>query len=202
MRRRLITAVLLALPLPAVAWASARVADRAGSALASGVAGLSVLLPAPPAELEPEPFPVRQSLVTLDGARAVPEEQATSSRHRYRRRGHIRITHGVHVPARVVLRLAGRGARPRGAYVPSDGVRPGGVRLVGVSALGIGVQDGDVLTRVAGAPAHTAGDVISAVVAARGRLAKAVSGVFWRGHVPYRLVVDQPYVKPKRAAGR
>ncbi len=193
--RRAFLALLLALPLPAVAWASAHAADRAGRALGAGVRQLSVLMPRPKAELEPTAFETRGSLVAVDADEAAAESAARTKPRRWR----VRITHGVHVPASVVLSLADAGARPRGAYVPSDGVRPGGVRLVGVSALGIGVQDGDVLTRVAGAPARSAGDVISAVVAARGRLAPAVSGVFWRGHVPYRLVVDQPYVRSRVA---
>jgi S1-C subfamily serine protease len=183
-----------------MAWASSRVADRAGSALGASVGRVAALLPRPAAELRPEPFAAPGSLVVVDDVQAAPER--AGPRARARRRGHFRITHGVHVPARVVLRLADAGVRPHGAYVRSDGVRPGGVRLAGVSSLGIGVRDGDVLTRVAGAPARSAGDVISAVVAARGRMAPAVSGVFWRGHVPYRLVVEQPYVPARRVAAR
>jgi len=203
MRRRSIAVVLLALPLPVMAWASSRVADRAGSVLGASVGRLAALLPRPADELRPEPFAAPGSLVAVEDAEAAPEDAGQAGhRARARRHGQVRITRGVHVPARVALRLADTGVRPHGAYVPSDGVRPGGVRLAGVSALGIGVRDGDVLTRVAGAPAHSAGDVISAVVAARGRLAPAVSGVFWRGHVPYRLVVEQPYVPARRVAAR
>ncbi len=201
MRRRAAIAALLALPLPLAAWASARVADHAGVALGQGMARAVAVLPRPPVELRREPFAAApDSFVAFDSTSAAPEP-AAHRRHRFRH-ARLRITRGVHVPAAVVLALADHGARPRGVYVPSDGVRPGGMLLSGVSALGIGVRDGDVLTRVAGVPARSAGDVVSAVVAARGRMAPAVSGVFWRGHVPYRLVVDQPYVPNARVASR
>lgn len=198
-RRRLVLAALLALPLPLSAWASAHAADSAGAALGAQAGQLAAFVPQPEAELEPDAFAAQGSLVAVDGTDAAPElPKRAHARHRRR----VYIARGVHVSAPVVLRLADSGARPRGVYVPSDGVRPAGMRLSGVSRLGLGVRDGDVLTRVAGAPARSAGDVIGAVVAARGRLARAVSGVFWRGHVPYRLVVDQPYVAQRRVAAR
>jgi hypothetical protein len=67
-----------------------------------------------------------------------------------------------------------------------------------VSRLGVGLRDGDVLTEAAGTPALSPGDVISTVLAARGRSAREVSGVFWRDGEPWFLVVEQPYPTAER----
>lgn len=82
---------------------------------------------------------------------------------------------------------------PAGRPVPKTDERPAGLALSGVSALGLGVQDGDVLTSVEGQPALSPGVVIDAVVRARGRRAPTVSGILYRGKERYVLVVEQPY---------
>ena len=108
------------------------------------------------------------------------------------------VEHGLFVPSAAVLRVVGSGLRPHGVPVGADGARPAGILLEGVTALGVGLRDGDVLTRVAGAPARDAGDVIGAVIAARGRLARRISGVFWRDGEPWQLTVEQPYPRGAR----
>ena len=56
----------------------------------------------------------------------------------------------VRVRAERVLSLANAGVRPRGVPVPASAEHPAGLRLSGVSSLGVGLEDGDVLTRVGG----------------------------------------------------
>jgi S1-C subfamily serine protease len=66
--------------------------------------------------------------------------------------------------------------------------------MVGVSGLGVGVRDGDVLTEVDGAPATSVEAVVRAVVAARSARAAAVGGRFFRDGESFALVVEMPYV--------
>lgn len=107
----------------------------------------------------------------------------------------------VFIPASTVLRLANGGAVvPRGVYVPALGERPAGLRLLGVSALGVGMRDGDVLTRVLGADVSSVGEVVARVIAARNQRARQISGEFWRDGARWVLVVEQPYVDPAPAA--
>ncbi len=100
---------------------------------------------------------------------------------------------GLHVPSAAVLRLARSGSRPRGVPVPAEGPRPAGILLQGVGGLGVGLQDGDVLTMAGGAPALAPSDVVGMVIAARGRRAAVIGGQFWRDGEPWNLVVEQPY---------
>src|SRR3954469_21099492 len=44
-----------------------------------------------------------------------------------------------------VLKLAQSAARPRGSFVAQSPQHPAGLRLSGVAALGIGLQEGDIL---------------------------------------------------------
>ena len=94
-----------------------------------------------------------------------------------------------------MLRLANRGVRPSGSAVAANADRPAGLVLQGVSGLGVGLRDGDVLTQVAGAPASSTGAVIGAVLAARQRRAPAMSGVVYRGADKIALYVEMPYPK-------
>ena len=82
---------------------------------------------------------------------------------------------------------------PSGAYVPAEGARPAGLQLQGVSALGVGLEDGDVLTHADGRPARSRGDVIGVVIAARGAGAREIGGRFWRNGEVWNLIVEQPY---------
>jgi hypothetical protein len=94
-----------------------------------------------------------------------------------------------------VLDLANRGARPTAAYAKGRAGRPAGLVLSGVGQLGIGLQDGDVLTHVGSVPVASTAQVTGLVLAARGREEKAMEARLWRaGHV-IKLVVEQPYVQ-------
>jgi hypothetical protein len=86
--------------------------------------------------------------------------------------------------------------------VPAEGRRPAGLLLSGVSGLGVGIEDGDVLTHAGGRPALSESDVVGLVIAARGKEVPAIGGRFWRNGEQWSLVVEQPYVReegePKR----
>ncbi len=105
---------------------------------------------------------------------------------------------GLRVSAATVLRLANARAVPQGAYQPPTNQHPGGMLLQGVSAMGVGLQDGDVLSHVAGTPANSRSAVVSAVLAARAKRAQAISATFWRNGEPWRLIVEMPYLRGPR----
>jgi hypothetical protein len=98
------------------------------------------------------------------------------------------------VRAATVLRLAESGARPSGVPVPASGVCPAGIALAGVSGLGLGLRDGDVLVRAAGMPARDPAAVINAVVSSRGARVPVISGQICREGALISLVVEQPYL--------
>lgn len=100
----------------------------------------------------------------------------------------------IHVSAETVLRIANSGTRPVGKPVTAEGKRPAGVQVFGASSLGIGVRDGDVITRVSGVPVTSANQVIALVIAARGARQKSVSAQMYRGQRSYALTVEQPYI--------
>lgn len=104
---------------------------------------------------------------------------------------------GIWVRAHTVLALAERGAQPGAVFVPARGPRPAGLALHGVSGLGLGLRDGDVLTEVSGRRVSAVGDVVALVIAARGRGASLVVGRVWRGFEPFQLAVEQPYPRKR-----
>jgi hypothetical protein len=124
------------------------------------------------------------------GARAVHKKNSAARK---------RELHGVFVPASTVLRLAQGRAIPSAVPVPAEGARPSGLRLVGVSGLGVGLRDGDVLTSVMGAPALSVPDVVRCVISARARAVREISGEFWRNGERWHLVVEQPYIGETKA---
>jgi S1-C subfamily serine protease len=100
---------------------------------------------------------------------------------------------GVFISSAQVLALAERRAMPRAVPVQATADHPAGLRLRGVSALGVGMQDGDVLTEAAGQHAVSVASVVGAVLAARAAHSAQISGRFYRGGVPYTVIVEQPY---------
>src|SRR5690606_6890082 len=105
------------------------------------------------------------------------------------------------VKAETILRLSKVATPPASRFVKSRGRRPAGLQLAGVSALGIGVRDGDVLTSVAGAAVTSRAAVITTILQLRAREARAVSGEFWRGQQRWLITVEMPYLghPPKRS---
>jgi len=102
---------------------------------------------------------------------------------------------GVRVSAAQVLALAERRAMPQAVPVKANTFHPAGLLLRSVSALGVGVLDGDVLTEAAGQKASSVGTVIGIVLAARARQSPEISGRFYRAGVPFQVTVEQPYPK-------
>lgn len=94
---------------------------------------------------------------------------------------------GVLIRRARVLAAANAGIRPSGVPVPSTSYRPAGLALIGVSAIGVGLRDGDVLTRAGGTAARSDGAIVAAVTVALRRGAPAITADVWRG--PRRLIV-------------
>jgi hypothetical protein len=172
------------------------VADRAGEVgvgVLLALAPLVRVVPAP-AEAAFEPFiPTDAALVAgaLAGAPPTAPPAKGAKRHAPARPVAARV---VFVSEEQVLRLVASSLRPRGVPVVAKGPRPAGLRLSGVGALGIGMLDGDVLTRAVGQPVLSSGAVIQAVLLARARRAPVLEGEFWRGNERWVLRVAQPYL--------
>ena len=101
---------------------------------------------------------------------------------------------GVFVSAKRVLELAETRIEPRAVRVRAEGARPAGLRLSGVAALGIGLRDGDVLTRALGRPALSSTEVVRAILAARSKGVRVLEGEVWRGQTRFAIQVEQPYL--------
>lgn len=108
--------------------------------------------------------------------------------------------HGIRVRKASVLRLARARAIPTSAFTPKTPQRPAGLVLSGVGGLGIGMQDGDVLTHVGGVPVSARGQVVNLVLQARARRATELTARFYRGSEPWMLVVEIPYLEAKPAS--
>lgn len=189
-------ALLLALTLPLYAvraWSSAY-ADRLGNGIA---AWLIAAVPTPPAAPPEEAGP--SELGELDeqasfGSTAS-ERWVSASAKRPNPPAHARVTprHGIRISSAQVLALAARRAMPSAVFVKATGQRPSGLLLSGVSALGVGLEDGDVLTEAAGQKASSVAAVVGIVLAARSRQVSEISGRFYRGGVLFSVTVEQPY---------
>jgi hypothetical protein len=108
----------------------------------------------------------------------------------------VPAVHSITIDANTVLCLAQRGVQPSAKPVAQRGKRPAGVVVYGVSALGVGVTDGDVLTEVLGQPVRSQVQVVAMVIAARSQAMSSISATLWRGTRPYTLTVEQPYEAP------
>jgi hypothetical protein len=99
----------------------------------------------------------------------------------------------IYVTAETVLRIANSGQRPSGKPVTASGHRPAGVQVFGATCLGLGVRDGDIITRVSGVEVKSPGQVIALVIAARGARQQVIGAELYRGQRSYTLTVEQPY---------
>jgi hypothetical protein len=93
-----------------------------------------------------------------------------------------------------VLRLAQSAARPRGSFVAKTAQHPAGLQLSGVGALGIGLHDGDVLVEALGIAPRAPGEIIGAIIEARAKHARFLSGTIWRHGQTFAITVEQPYL--------
>lgn len=187
-------AAALAFPLVSVVGLSGACADR----LARVIAGrLSVVLPVfHPVSAD---GPVNEALPgqgTFDEKLALTRVTAEGKRgHTLGRSRSAAGQHGVRISSAQVLALAARRAMPQAVPVKASAEHPAGLLLRGVSALGVGLQDSDVLTEAAGQKASSVAVVVGIVLAARGRQVPEISGRFFRAGVPFGLTVEQPYPK-------
>ncbi len=105
------------------------------------------------------------------------------------------VARGLRISRAQVLALAARHAIPQAVPVKATAYHPAGLLLRGVSALGVGLEDGDVLTEAAGQKASSVGVVIGIVLAARARQSPEISGRIYRAGAPFQVTVEQPYPK-------
>jgi|RhiMethySRZTD1v2_1073278.scaffolds.fasta_scaffold737058_2 hypothetical protein len=181
---------LLALPFVGVAWlAGGAVEPLSRAAVATLLRASALLQPATPIELEPE---------SLDEPATISEPLVPAAT-KLKRSGAARASkpqapQALFVAADTVLKLAQSGAKPRGAFVAETAQHPAGLRLSGVAALGIGVQDGDILIEALGVSPRSPGQIIGAILEARAGQARYLSGTLWRRGQTFRIVVEQPYL--------
>ncbi|HKO51280.1 MAG TPA: hypothetical protein VJV79_26405 [Polyangiaceae bacterium] len=201
--RLLVVILLLGLTLPV--FALRKLSRAYADALGSGIAArLSAVVPtlrpsieegwAEGQEQQEEQEQEEPQFMIAPGVRGAAFD-ATRTDPRVRARARATRPSGIRVSAAQVLALAARRAMPSAVFVKATAQRPAGLRLSGVSALGIGIQDGDVLTEAAGQKASSVAAVVGVVLAARARQAAEISGRFYRGGVPFLLTVEQPYPK-------
>jgi len=190
--------LLAVAPLPALALASHAMADWAARRGASAIDRAAKSITSPrdrgPEWVYLEPLGVDEApeAQLADGVSSGSTKQVIA------RPSRVVPKKGIRVRAEAVLRLANAGARPSGIPVAAHGRRPAGLALIGVSGLGIGLVDGDVLTHAGGRPALVPGDVIGMVIGARAHHASEICGRFWRNGEPWNLIVEQPYVERSR----
>lgn len=186
--------VALAAPFAGVAYGAAALVTPLSRGVANAlielVGPLSVPEPARPMDEAPEPPESQpQSLPVAGPAKPL-------------RRGAARPAAplkpaALFVSRATVLQLAESAARPRGVFVPQTAEHPAGLRLAGVAALGIGVQDGDILIEALGIAPRAPGEIIGAVIEARAKNARFLSGTLWRRGDTFRITVEQPYLPDK-----
>jgi hypothetical protein len=163
-------------------------------ALGSSVAqGLSALLAPVGLALSPPPQGDVFSDLAAVSTVSSPIPSGATSAHAAKRGHKSGVAHAVHISSAQVLSLASRRAIPAAAPVRANAAHPAGLLLRGVSALGVGLEDGDVLTEAAGQTASSVAAVVGIVLAARARHSSEISGRFFRAGVPYLLTVEQPY---------
>jgi hypothetical protein len=94
-----------------------------------------------------------------------------------------------------VRAAAQAGIRPSGSPVPATTFRSAGLALIGVGGIGVGLRDGDVLTRAGGTPARSDAAIVGAVTAALQRGHPAISAEVWRGTQRIIVTVELPKLR-------
>ncbi|MRG91126.1 hypothetical protein [Polyangium spumosum] len=201
---RLLAALLIVLPLVTLPLASRVLVDRGAASLGAALADVldrafafrnagDLDAPAPGATsldlgLDLPHVPGLEVLQPHEGPKAHTRGPATkgSAARTPAPRG------GIHVRADVVARAVRSGVVPSGVPVPASGPRPAGITLQGVGGFGAGLRDGDVLTRISGAPATSVGVVVGAVAGALRQDAKVITGEVWRGDQRLSVAVEIP----------
>ncbi len=186
--RPLLLSVALAAPFAVVTtWASSLVAPLASST-AELLLRVTEPLAAPPATPVAPPATPVAAPVTLSF-------EAASQATRKGAKAPSKKPAALFVGEATVLKLAQSSARPRGAFVPATEQHPAGLHLSGVAALGIGLQDGDILIEALGMTPRAPEQVIGAIIEARAKQARFLSGTVWRAGQTFRITVEQPYLR-------
>ncbi len=186
----------LTAPFVGVAYGAATLVEPLGRATAAVLVGLVAPLNAAPAPAQPEPVPPAP-LPDAEPAAAVAAPGKASARRGQPRATLLAKPSALFVSQATVLKLAESAARPRGAFVAGTAEHPAGLLLSGVGALGIGVQDGDILIEAMGISPRAPGEIIGAVIQARAKNARSLSGTLWRRGDTFRITVEQPYLPAK-----
>jgi hypothetical protein len=179
------------------AWSSGRASDHLGGVLGGVLSHVAALVVErdEPTEIELEEATEPESIPAAVDAKKPPRPKAARAKRKVE-------TPSLFVSAETVLRIASTRVRLRGAPVPKTAERPAGLRLVGVAALGVGLAEGDILTRALGQPALSREAVVRAVLQARARRARVLEGEFYRGSERWILRVEQPYLPEPSASER
>lgn len=188
-----LSCLALAAPLVLVAKAQSALAEsvvsRAVAALVRVTAPLAPAAAATGADTQEAAgtFEVAAESVALSGGKAaVPRSRTVTP---------VKPS-ALFVSAASVLRLSKSAARPQGTFVAQTLQHPAGLRLMGVAALGIGVQDGDILVDAMGMTPRSSGEIIGAIIQARAQRVRHLSGTLWRRGQTFRITVEQPYLDP------
>lgn len=186
----------LAAPFAAAAHGAASLVGPLSRGAAGALLGLLAPLSVPPPAL------VALEPAVSGSVEAEPESVPVAGPEKAPRRGAARPAPPVKptalfVSQATVLKLAESAARPRGAFVPRTADHPAGLRLAGVSGLGIGVQEGDILIEALGISPRAPGELIGAIIEARAKNARFLSGTLWRRGDTFRITVEQPYLPAK-----
>lgn len=198
MRRRVVAVLLLA-PFGLVPVLGNMIAERQARGVGSALSDLSDALesvePALESRDQDQVARWRAELSAMfDEPVTAPEFGSREGRTRASPRSAGQVPRGLFVSAEQVLRLSRVGARPGAIPVSPVGGRPGGLLLTGVGGLGLGLQDGDILTHALGQPAVSEEMVVGAVIRARGARQAQLSGRVWRDGRFFPLIVAQPYL--------
>lgn len=195
--RVLLASCALGLPFVLVATSASRLVEplsrRAVDALSGACASLqspgeSVVIAEPP-DID-QPSALGDSVLAATGAPGRRKPAASRPQ----------APPALFVSAEKVLQLSRSAARPQGAFVAATATHPAGLRLAGVAPLGIGVQDGDILVEALGVSPHSAGQIIGAIIEARAKQARYLSGSIWRRGQTFRITVEQPYLSGASAS--
>jgi hypothetical protein len=190
-----LSSLALSVPFALVVKAQAALAESAVSpALAALLALTSHLSPVSPAAArvdEAEAQPLLEAATAAGGSSAGKPSGKRSARAVVASK-----PRPLFVSAASVLELAKSAVRPRGSFVAQTPQHPAGLRLVGVGALGIGVQDGDILIDAMGMAPRSSGELIGAIIEARARRVRTLSGTLWRSGQTFAITVEQPYLDP------
>jgi hypothetical protein len=199
----LLVCTLSCLPWPFAVEGLATQAEARAHDVGAGLARLTLAPALPVPALQDEPAVVPFEELVLEPGSELPQPSGVAGAKP--RSGRVKTSkaaasavapsRGLLVRADTVLRLAKAGVVPAASPVAAGTENPAGMRLSGVSTLGVGLQDGDVVTHVLGQPVTSRSSVVSLVLQARARREQRISAVFWRGGVPWQLWVEMPYLR-------